>query len=83
MLFLTKYLTCALKTHQSDDGALSSELCRAEERSYEAVDEFVFRVDHRVVIWNLFSLLTGGLIIISESAQSDIVIKTFNTPTYR
>lgn len=46
-----------LQTYQSDNRTLSSELCRAEERSYKAVDEFVFWVDHRIIIWNLFSLL--------------------------
>lgn len=44
-------------TNQSDDGAFGSELCRGEECSYEAVDEFVFGVYNRIIIWNLFSLL--------------------------
>lgn len=47
--------------YQSNDGALGRELRRAEERPDEAVDEFVFGINHRIIIWNLFSLLEGSL----------------------
>lgn len=49
-----------MSSYQSDDGALSSELCRAEERPDEAVDEFVLWVDDRVVVWNLLPLCVFG-----------------------
>lgn len=60
-----------VSSYQSDDGALSSELCRAEERPDEAVDEFVLWVDDRVVVWNLLPLCVfrGGIIKDDLSGQ--------------
>lgn len=60
-----------MSSYQSDDGALSSELCRAEERPDEAVDEFVLWVDDRVVVWNLLPLCVfgGGIIKDDLSGQ--------------
>lgn len=49
-----------MSSYQSHDCTLSSELCRAEERPDEAVDEFVLRVDDCIVIWNFFSLYVFG-----------------------
>lgn len=60
-----------VSSYQSDDGALSSELCRAEERPDEAVDEFVLWVDDRVVVRNLLPLCVfrGGIIKDDLSGQ--------------
>lgn len=60
-----------VSSYQSDDGALSSELCRAEERPDEAVDEFVLWVDNRVVVRNLLPLCVfrGGIIKDDLSGQ--------------
>lgn len=56
-------------TDQSDDGTLRSQLGRTEQHPDEAVDEFMLRVHHGVVIRNLFSLDIHGKISINQPAQ--------------
>lgn len=58
-------------TYQGDDGTLGRQLSGAEERPDEAVDQFVLRVDHGVVVRDFLSLWGRGLVVIGDSAQSE------------